>query len=278
MQQALLEFNNVSHAFDKKAVLENVNLCIEPGMIIGLLGRNGAGKSTLLRSAVGLLTPQVGDISVFGQSSEEISIENKARIGYVPQQAVGYEGFTVQLALDMHASFYPNWDKDLEQSWLQRFELAPKAKVSQLSVGQRQALALIMAMAYRPQLLILDEPVASLDPIARRNFMQDLFELTLDSGSAVIFSTHITSDIERVASHLAILQQGSIFLFSELDELKSHTRMIIGDIPACDLSDMTVLHQTANKAIVSGYTGQAIAAAQQILPVSLETLFVEINE
>ena len=278
MQQALLEFNNVSYAFDEKTVLESVNLHIEPGMIVGLLGRNGAGKSTLLRSAVGLLTPQTGDVSVFGQSSGAISIENKARIGYVPQQAVGYEGFTVQLALDMHASFYPDWDKTLEQTWLQRFELAPKAKVSQLSVGQRQALALIMAMAYRPQLLILDEPVASLDPIARRNFMQDLFELTLDSGSGVIFSTHITSDIERVASHLAILQQGNICLYSDLDDLKSHTRMIIGDIANCDLSSMTVLHQTDKRAIVSGYRGQTITTAQQILPVSLETLFVEINQ
>lgn len=277
MENSLLSFNHVAHSFGESQVLHGVNLEIKPGMVVGLLGRNGAGKSTLLRTAVGLVAPTQGNISVFGECASQLSLQNKAKIGFVAQQTTGYEGFTVAQALGMHSSFYDTWDSTLEAAWMTRFQLHPEAKVNQLSLGQRQSLALIMAMAYRPQLLILDEPVASLDPIARRQFMHDVFELTLESDTGVLFSTHITSDVERIASHVAILQEGKICLFAEIDELKSNLRQLHFANPQPDLSAYTVVCQQPTKAIISDYQGLDIDGVKRMNCLSLEELFVEIN-
>ena len=190
----ILEFSQVNKVFrgkgaGEKWALKDLSLTLSAGMVVGLLGQNGAGKSTLMRCALGVLTPDSGSIVTLGETPENLTSKAKERLGYVPQQPFGYEGFTIERALDLHRSFYPNWDMQLEQDWLVRFELDVTQQVQRLSVGQRQSLALIMAMAYRPELLILDEPVASLDPIVRRKFMVDLFDLALESGSAVLFSS-----------------------------------------------------------------------------------------
>lgn len=278
MTTALLSFDNVHKIFNQTMVLNGVSFDIEPGMVVGLLGKNGAGKSTLLRSALGLVTPDTGRILTLSETSDQLSAEVKSQIGYVPQQAFGYEGFSIQEALSLHRSFYADWDLELEKSWLARFELNQEDMVDHLSIGQRQSLALIMAMAYRPKLLVLDEPVASLDPIARREFMLDLFDLSLESGSGVIFSTHITSDIERVATHVALLKEGEIKLFSELDELKSSIRKIsFADIEDVNLSEFNILNASLNGALIDNYRGQEIHGAKNVSPLSLEQLFVELH-
>tara|TARA_Y100000034_G_scaffold15754_1_gene16880 strand:+ start:1700 stop:2554 length:855 start_codon:yes stop_codon:yes gene_type:complete len=278
MTTALLEYKNVHKIFNQNMVLKSINLIIEPGMVVGLLGKNGAGKTTLLRSALGLIEIDTGEIFTLGANPTQLNTELKSQVGYVPQQAFGYEGFSIREALDLHSSFYCEWDNSLEQDWLKRFELNPDDMVENLSIGQRQALALIMAMAYRPKLLILDEPVASLDPIARREFMLDLFDLSLESGSGVIFSTHITSDIERVATHVALVKDGEVKLFNELDELKSSIRKVnFNPTQTINLSQFDILHQTTNAAIISGYQNEQIPDALHISSLSLEQLFVELH-
>ncbi|MBE0353569.1 ABC-2 type transport system ATP-binding protein [Pseudoalteromonas phenolica O-BC30] len=259
-------------------VLKNINLTIEPGMVVGLLGKNGAGKTTLLRSALGLIEVDTGEVFTLGENPTQLNAELKSQVGYVPQQAFGYEGFSIREALDLHSSFYSEWDNTLELDWLKRFELNSDDMVENLSIGQRQALALIMAMAYRPKLLILDEPVASLDPIARREFMLDLFDLSLESGSGVIFSTHITSDIERVATHVALVKDGEIKLFNELDELKTSVRKIsFTNETSVNLSDFDILNKQNNAAIISGYQDQDISGVNHVSTLSLEQLFVELH-
>lgn len=278
MTTALLEYKNVHKIFNQSMVLKSINLIIEPGMVVGLLGKNGAGKTTLLRSALGLIEVDTGEVFTLGANPIQLNTELKSQVGYVPQQAFGYEGFSIREALDLHSSFYCEWDNSLEQDWLKRFELNPDDMVENLSIGQRQALALIMAMAYRPKLLILDEPVASLDPIARREFMLDLFDLSLESGSGVIFSTHITSDIERVATHVALVKDGEIKLFNELDELKSSIRKVnFNPSQTINLSQFDILHKTTNAAIISGYQNEQIPDALHISSLSLEQLFVELH-
>ncbi|WP_404394709.1 ABC transporter ATP-binding protein [Pseudoalteromonas phenolica] len=278
MTTALLEYKNVHKIFNQNMVLKSINLIIEPGMVVGLLGKNGAGKTTLLRSALGLIEIDTGEVFTLGANPTQLNTELKSQVGYVPQQAFGYEGFSIREALDLHSSFYCEWDNSLEQDWLKRFELNPDDMVENLSIGQRQALALIMAMAYRPKLLILDEPVASLDPIARREFMLDLFDLSLESGSGVIFSTHITSDIERVATHVALVKDGEVKLFNELDELKSSIRKVnFNPTQTINLSQFDILHQTTNAAIISGYQNEQIPDALHISSLSLEQLFVELH-
>lgn len=203
----------------------------------------------------------------------------KEAIGYVPQQPFGYENATVAMALALHRSFYASWDMQLEQQWLQRFALDGKTKVNKLSVGQRQALAIIMAMAYRPKLLLLDEPVASLDPLARRQFMADLFELALESGSAVLFSSHITSDLERVASHVALLKNGKLLLMRELDEIKEHIRLVTfpeGVMPTFG-EHIRVLHRREYSWLIDGYRGETWAGALQCQALNLEQLYLELH-
>jgi len=278
MTTALLEYKNVHKIFNQNMVLKNIDLTIEPGMVVGLLGKNGAGKTTLLRSALGLIEVDTGEVYTFGENPTQLNAELKAQVGYVPQQAFGYEGFSIREALDLHSSFYSLWDNTLELDWLKRFELNPDDMVENLSIGQRQALALIMAMAYRPKLLILDEPVASLDPIARREFMLDLFDLSLESGSGVIFSTHITSDIERVATHVALVKDGEIKLFNELDELKTSVRKIsFSNETEVNLSNFDILNKQHNAAIISGYQNQDIVGVNHVSSLSLEQLFVELH-
>ena len=282
----ILSFNQVNKSFvatgktnSAKQVLIDLSMDLYPGMVVGLLGQNGAGKSTLMRCALGILGVDSGEVLTLGESPLSLTIGAKERIGYVPQQPFGYEGFTIDKALALHSSFYPNWDKALEQEWLTRFDIDITQAVQKLSVGQRQSLALIMAMAYRPQLLILDEPVASLDPIARRNFMSDLFDLALDSGSAVLFSSHITSDIERVASHIALIKKGHLVLFKEIDSLREEVKLLTlsadGKLPdSCNVinkSGQTVLVDTMGQL-------DRIEGVLSSQSLNLEQLFVELHK
>ncbi|ASF16464.1 MULTISPECIES: ABC transporter ATP-binding protein [Shewanella] len=280
----ILEFSKVNKVFRgkngvEKQALKDLSLCLSAGMVVGLLGQNGAGKSTLMRCALGILSPDSGDIRTLGETPEQLSSAAKERLGYVPQQPFGYEGFTVERALDLHRSFYPHWDMQLEQDWLARFELDVSQQVQRLSVGQRQSLALIMAMAYRPELLILDEPVASLDPIVRRKFMVDLFDLALESGSAVLFSSHITSDLERVASHVALIKQGELVLFKEIDALREEVRLLKLAVGTELPEQVRILSRDGNSVLVdSGAIDLNLPGVQRSEALNLEQLFVELHK
>ncbi|MBQ4891899.1 ABC transporter ATP-binding protein [Shewanella sp. MMG014] len=275
--EAILEFNQVDKCFDDNVVLKQLSFSLSAGMVVGLLGQNGAGKSTLMRAALGILDIDSGDISTLGEPAIELSMAAKAKIGYVPQQPFGYEGFTIASALELHCSFYPQWDKSLETEWLERFGLEPKQQVQKLSVGQRQSLALIMAMAYRPQLLILDEPVASLDPIVRRQFMGDLFELALESGSAVLFSSHITSDLERVASHVALIKRGELVLFKEIDALREEVSLVqLGENQTLP-QGVKVLNRHQQQVLVDNENQLEIPGSTQVSSLNLDQLFMELH-
>lgn len=281
----VLQFNLVNKIYAETTksatghkVLSDLSMTLYPGMVVGLLGQNGAGKSTLMRCALGIVDIDSGNINTLGESPEALSIAAKQRIGYVPQQPFGYEGFTIDKALELHRSFYSHWDIALEQDWLKRFDLDVTQAVQKLSVGQRQSLALIMAMAYRPSLLLLDEPVASLDPIARRQFMGDLFDLALDSGSAVLFSSHITSDLERVASHVALIKKGELVLFKEIDALREEVKLLsISDDTQLPAS-YKILSQTGQTVLVDTQGNpEVIAGVQNEKSLNLEQLFMELH-
>lgn len=280
----ILEFSKVNKVFRgkngvEKQALKDLSLCLSAGMVVGLLGQNGAGKSTLMRCALGILSPDSGEIRTLGETPEQLSSAAKERLGYVPQQPFGYEGFTVERALDLHRSFYPHWDMQLEQDWLARFELDVSQQVQRLSVGQRQSLALIMAMAYRPELLILDEPVASLDPIVRRKFMVDLFDLALESGSAVLFSSHITSDLERVASHVALIKQGELVLFKEIDALREEVRLLKLAVGTELPEQVRILSRDGDSVLVDrGAIDLNLPGVQRSEALNLEQLFVELHK
>ncbi len=209
-----------------KEVLSGVDLAIEPGTVLGLLGQNGSGKSTLLKCSLGLLKASSGSVAVLGDDAWNLSAAAKARLGYVPQETVSYPWMRVRQVIAYTAAFYPSWNQRLVDELCRRWRLPLEDRVGPLSVGQLQTLAIVQALGHEPELLILDEPVASLDPSARREFLRTILEIIDDPRRTVLFSTHITSDLERVASRVAILRDGRIAFHGELDELKERVKRL----------------------------------------------------
>lgn len=207
-------------------MLQGVDLTIPAGSVVGLVGTNGAGKSTLIKCLIGLLRPSTGAIRLFDEDPWNLSASAKSRLGYVPQIVKLYPWMKVRHVIAYTSAFYDGWDAAWVEALLDRWELPREHRVAPLSPGQLQKLALVLALGHRPELLVLDEPVASLDPVARREFLRSLLELCQDEQHTVLFSTHITSDLERVASHLAILKQGRIALFDELDAVKDRVKRL----------------------------------------------------
>lgn len=212
--------------FGTKEILRGVDLAIPAGAVVGLVGTNGSGKSTLIKCLLGLLKPTAGQASIFGEEPWFLSTKSKQKLGYVPQVVQLYPWMRVDHLIEYTSAFYARWDHEWAEVLLKRLDLPRDHRVGPLSTGQKQKLALVLALGHRPELLILDEPVASLDPIARRELLRSLMELTLDNHHTVLFSTHITSDLERVASHVALLAKGQIVLFDELDAVKDRVKRL----------------------------------------------------
>jgi ABC-2 type transport system ATP-binding protein len=213
-------------SFKSHRVVDGLDLEIPAGSVVGLLGKNGSGKTTFIKCALGLLRCDGGQVRLLGEDSWSLSADAKSRLGYVPQVVTLYRWMRVRQLTNYVAPFYPRWNGSLVDDLLRRFELDPKARVGTLSVGTLQKLAIILALGHEPELLVLDEPAASLDPVARREFLKAILDIAADQRRTVIFSTHITSDLERVADHVAILQSGKIAYHGELDELKDSVKRL----------------------------------------------------
>jgi ABC-2 type transport system ATP-binding protein len=212
--------------FGEKTVLRDVDFELPSGTVLGLVGRNGSGKTTLLKCGLGLLRIDAGETRLFGEPSWDLSAAAKARLGYVPQAIALYPWMRVRQVLTYTAAFYPRWNHDLAASLVKRWDLHGQARVGTLSPGQTQQLAIVLALAHEPEVLILDEPAASLDPAARRQLLQLVLELASGGDRTILFATHIISDLERVADRLAILRNGQIQFSGELDALKDHVKRL----------------------------------------------------
>jgi ABC-2 type transport system ATP-binding protein len=221
MNSPIISINNLSKNYDNVPVLNGLDWQIEQGDIVALLGKNGAGKSTLLEAIMNLRELDGGVLSVWGSPWKSLPQSQREKIGFVAQDTVGFEWMRVKDFLDYLGGFFPTWDKKYSNNLRERWGLDPKKKVGDLSGGQTQILHVIQALSIKPELLILDEPVAHLDPNMRRQFISELIELTCEINSTVIFSSHIVSDLERVANKVSLLLDGSIDYYYEIDQLKA---------------------------------------------------------
>jgi ABC-2 type transport system ATP-binding protein len=215
-----LHCEDIVKRYEGDAVLKGISLSIAPGSIFGLVGRNGAGKTTLIRILLGLLEANSGTAVVLGDPALAMTDATKRRLGYVPQNPEALGWMRVGDMLDFVCSFYPSWDRQYVGDSLLRWSIAPARPLASLSPGERQRVALIRALAIRPEVLVLDEPAAALDPVARRDLLRELAVRTGESSTTVLFSTHIVSDLERVASHVACLHRNQLVLNASMDELK----------------------------------------------------------
>ncbi|KPN16595.1 ABC transporter [Xanthomonas sp. Mitacek01] len=224
--------------YDHASVLKGVSLTVEPGTVLGLIGRNGAGKSTLIRAMLGLIEPDAGSATVWGAPALCMDDAVKERLGYVPQQPEAMAWLQVGEMLDFIGRFYPRWNAAYVDATLESWQLPRNRLLAKLSPGERQRVAIIRALASQPELLVLDEPASALDPVGRRELLREIASRAGDSGTTVLFSTHIVSDLERVASHVAFLHEGRLLLHSELDSLKERNlRLHVPEAVAAQLRD-----------------------------------------
>ncbi len=226
---AVLETSGLGKRYRRRWALSDCTVQVPPGRIAGLVGPNGAGKTTLLNLATGLLAPTAGTIEVLGGRPAS-SPGQLAKVGFVAQDTPTYAGLSVADHLRLGAHLNPAWDTDLAQHRIGQLGLDPAQKAGKLSGGQRAQLALTLAIAKRPELLILDEPVASLDPLARREFLQTLMETVADQEISVILSSHLVADLERVCDYLIVLVGSRVQVAGDVEHLLATHRLLTGPL------------------------------------------------
>lgn len=219
----VVEFNNIHRSYHKGVdVLNGVTFDLGAGQVVGLVGKNGAGKTTLLRIALGLLEAQQGTVRLFGLDPRSEPIEVKSRVGFVSEDQILPPFLRVEQVLDLHRSLFPTWDETIARSLIERFAIPHRSKIRTLSKGQARQVALVCAVAHQPELLLLDEPAAGLDPAARREFLETSIQLLNQSGTTILFSSHYMTDVERLADRIVMIHDGRVLIDTELDELREN--------------------------------------------------------
>jgi ABC-2 type transport system ATP-binding protein len=289
--ECVVETRNLEKDAGGRQILRGVSLRAAPGAVVGLLGKNGAGKSTLLDVLLGFALPTAGESRVFGEHSSRLSAACKARIGFVAQQDELMSLMTGAQHLALAASFHKDWDSALIQRLAREWEVPLDRRVGVLSGGERQKIATLLSLGHRPDLLVMDEPASGLDPVARRAFMITLLEIAAESNRTIIFSSHIVSDIERVASHVWMLREGQIAWQGELDELKESTvRLILradreittslnvaGQIHSDVMGNTAVLVVRDWSADRLADIERQTASRAEVVPLTLEDIFLAVH-
>ncbi len=224
---AAIATHELTKRFGRKTVLDHLSLQVPRGSVFAFLGRNGAGKTTAIRILLDLLDKSSGEVQILGLDNVKGSREIRRRIGYVAQNEEMYGWMTVEQHIWFCQGFYPTWDHALVAELQAKLDLPAKMKVRALSRGKQAQLALLLAMAYRPELLILDEPTAGLDVVVRRDFMEEVIELIQEEGRTIFYSSHLVHEVERVADWVGILEEGRLIYCAPMAELKARTRRIV---------------------------------------------------
>ncbi len=270
-------------------VLTGIDLKVPRGAVYGLLGRNGAGKTTLLRCLMGLFRPTGGSIRLFGEPAQPMTLETKQRIGYLSQDQRLFDWMTVLELMDFLRPHYPTWDAAYAEELRDQLALPARIPVGNFSRGEQQKVGLLLALAPRPDLLILDEPAANLDTVHRREFLTSVLDLLTRDGMTVLFSSHILPDVERIADWIGILSHGTLMLAAPLEELKESVKRLRiyfqGDVPeTVDVPGAVRVRKRGREFLVTvhDYTPAIEAgirsrygAGVEVQSIDLEDLFIE---
>jgi ABC-2 type transport system ATP-binding protein len=273
-----IEARALGKRYGRRWALADCTLTIPAGHVAGLVGPNGAGKTTLISLATGMLAPTTGTVEVLG-GRPAAGPDQLARVGYVAQDTPTYAGLSVADHLRLGAHLNPRWDAAMARARIEQLGLDPKQKAGKLSGGQRAQLALTVALAKRPELLILDEPIASLDPAARREFLQVLMNATAEQELSVVMSSHQVSDLERVSDYLVVLVASRVRIEGEVDGLLATHHLLTG--PRRDAASLPASQQVITESHTGRQSTFLVRASEPVIdpawtvdPVSLEDLIV----
>ena len=274
-----IETAQLGRRYRRHWALRDCTLAVPAGRVAGLVGPNGAGKTTLLHLVVGLLAPSTGRIGVLGGRSPREDPAQLRRIGFVAQDKPLYRALRVTEMLRFGAALNPGWDHARAAQRLDRLGIRSGQRIGQLSGGQQAQVALAVALGKRPELLILDEPVASLDPLARQEFLQALMAEAADTGLSVVLSSHLVADLERVCDYLILLAAGRVQLTGETDQLLAAHRMLVGPRQRAGAVARThaVVHASytdRQATLLVRLTGPLVDPAWVTRPVTLEELVI----
>ncbi len=279
MTQAF-KLNGLTKSF-QEFKLGPLDLELEPGVVMGYIGPNGSGKTTTMHCMVGLVKADGGSVDIFGKENDPNKPEWKLDIGYVGDKHVFYENWSGAKNLSFLKQFYPNWDQQLEQELIKRFEVPITKRAKELSSGNRVKLSLIGALSHRPRLLILDEPTAGLDPVVRTEFLDVLFEVIESGERAIFYSTHILSDISRIADELTFLNNGQISLKTAKDDLTENWRRIsfkLSDFNENFENVVEVEKENSNYRIVSSNYEEALIQLRQLGAENIQETRMSVDE
>ena len=274
----MLEARGLGKKYGRRWALSDCSLEIPTGRVVGLVGPNGAGKSTFLNLAVGMLTPSAGEIEVLGARPTGRDAR-RDKVGFVGQSTPTYDRLSVADHLRLGAGLNPAWDDGLATDRIERLRLDPTQRAGRLSGGQRAQLALTLGIAKRPELLILDEPVASLDPLARREFLQDLMEAVADQEMSVVLSSHLVSDVERACDYLVVLVDSRVQLAGDMEHLLATHHRLTGprrdpeSLPA-DQQVVTASHTDRQSTYLVRTESPVLDPAWEVSRLSLDDLVI----
>jgi len=220
MSDSVLIFENVVRRFGRNVALGGVNLEVGAGSIVGLIGRNGAGKTTSLRLAHGLLHPDEGRIKLLGLDPATEGLQVRSRVSLLSEEASLYPWMRIGQIMELASALHPRWDQGQADALRNKLELDPEARIRTLSRGTRAKVALLLSAACRPDLMLLDDPTAGLDPLVRREVLEGILGAVSEEGGAVLYASHLVQDIERVADRIAVLDRGRLVLEGSLERIK----------------------------------------------------------
>ena len=290
MNTEAIVVEKLARGYGGPPVLQGLDFRVARGSIYGFLGRNGSGKTTALKTLAGLIRPESGSVRVLDGDPWTFGALERQRVGYVSEKQSLPPLSRVSKLVKFCAQLYPAWDHELCDGLLSRFQIPLKSRVHKLSLGQQRLLAFVLALAPRPDVLLLDEPAANLDVVARREFLDRILELIRDGEKSVLFSTHILSDVERVADRVGILSDGKLVVDESLDDLKESVRQLrffgFQGAPPAEIPGALRVRRDKNELMavlrLNGPDAPAQLAARlgcqvEDNPLSLEDLFIELT-
>lgn len=295
MSEAVIEIEGLRKRFGAQAALDGLDLRVPAGSVFGFLGRNGAGKTTTIKHLLGLIKADGGAARIFGQTVADpvAGVGIRRRIGFVTEDKDLYPYMTVEGIIRFTRPFFPSWRRELEQRYLDRFDLPRGKRISQLSKGMRSKLMLLLAISHGAELLILDEPTDGLDPAAIEQLLRELVAIAAEHGTTIFFSSHQLADVEQIADHIAILDRGKTLVCGELDEIKSHYQrlsLVCANEPPSDVGlldgvvsvrrngRMLSILVSGNAESIAAELRQSLGAAVERFPVTLKEIFLEHGE